>query len=108
VPGGRMNGMRGSHIKAVQRDDHTEITVLQPCTVAWSVDNCTWHTLRDADEVCRTGGVFRDYEAPLGHPRLYTATVDGRTVQWVPTNEAAFVAFADMMEPWFPSRRGHG
>lgn len=98
--------MRDSHIKVVQRDDHTEITVLQPCTLAWSVDNCTWHTLRDADEVCRTGGVFRDYEAPLNRPRQYMASVEGQTVAWAPTREAA-VAFADMMEPWFPSRRGH-
>jgi len=84
---------------SVSRDDaNPEITVLQDCSIRWSTDTSTWCDMGPR----QAGHVFRDAASTPNNPRSYMATDGVRTqCYW---SRGAGMAFADMMEPWIPTR----
>lgn len=85
--------------------DYTQITFLRDCTVRWSTDTVTWHDMGTRTE----GFLLRDDGGGQQNPeRSYMAIpLDGgpSLTYW---SRQAGLAFADLMEPWFPSKRKEG
>ena len=75
-----------------------KITVLQDCQIRWSTDTCTWHDMGRYE----AGASFRDPGSTASNPRSYMA-VDGDRTQ-IYYSRRAGMSFADMMEPWIPTR----
>ena len=75
-----------------------EITVLQDCSIWWSVDTTVWHDMGRFE----AGHTFRDADPTAGSPRSYNAR-DGVRSQFY-WSRGAGMALAELMEPWFPTR----
>ena len=88
----------GEPLTVAERGDHTEITVLEACVVRWSDDGCIWRTLGEF----AAGDVYRDFEASE-RGRHYATVVDGQ-IRWQYMPLGAAKVFAEVMEPWLPSR----
>lgn len=89
-----------------EHEDHTQIRVLKTCDIRWSTDTVTWCAMGPYG----AGPEVADYDATATKPRSYMAMVDhGRSWLTYYHRDAA-MAFADLMEPWFPreKRREHG
>jgi hypothetical protein len=80
---------------------HTEIRVLPPCAVRWSVHRCTW--TQDLGMV-PAGTIYRVFDAPAGKRRTFAAVGDAQTAQIYVHREAVLV-FAAMAAPWFRGDR---
>lgn len=79
--------------------DHTEVHVRYPCSVRWSTDTCTWHDMGSFD----VGHTIVDPDGTPAKPRSYMSIDADGHVQ-IYYHQAAALSFADMMEPWFPTR----
>lgn len=84
---------------SVSKDDsNPEIVVLRDCSIRWSTDTSTWYDMGPR----QAGHVFRDAASTAINPRSYMA-VDGDRTQTFYSRGAA-MSFADMLEPWIPTR----
>jgi len=83
----------------VSKDDaNPEIIVRQDCSIRWTIDTTTWHDMGRFE----AGTVFRDADSTASNPRSYMAVDGDRTQPYY--SRRASMSFADMMEPWFPTR----
>lgn len=91
---------REDTLKVVEHEHHTEVNILRPCTVRWSVDGTLWHELG----YFMPGSIWRDYDAPEGKRRNYMTLEEGGT-QLTYLHREATRAFAELMAPWFGGGR---
>lgn len=84
---------------SVSKDDsNPEIVVLRDCSIRWSTDTSIWYDMGPR----QAGHTFRDAASTAINPRSYTATDGVRTQTYY--SRGAAMSFADMMEPWIPTR----
>jgi hypothetical protein len=86
-------------LRIKEHPDHVDIEVLKTCDIRWSEDTTIWNSMGSF----QAGTVLTDHYRPE-RPRSYMANVDQGPWQTYYSREAGR-AFAELMEPWFPS--GH-